>query len=122
MGYDFHITRAESWTEGERSPITAEEWLGYVASDPELKLAGYNGPHFALWQGKSRHPEAWFDWYRGCITTKNPDPPLIAKALEIARRLRARVVGDDGEVYLPEGQVEVDGAIDGRPGMDWREW
>jgi hypothetical protein len=122
MGYDLHITRAEQWTESEQLSITADEWLAYVATDPELRLAGYNGPYFALWSGPSKHPDPWFDWSRGCIETKNPDPPLIAKAIAIAHRLQARVLGDDGEAYLPNGQIEVDGAVDDGPGMDWRAW
>jgi hypothetical protein len=121
MGYDLHITRAEQWFDGEPS-ITAEEWLAYVASDPELQLAGYNGPYFTLWSGASRHADPWFNWTNGRIMTKNPDPPLIRKAIEIASRLRAKAKGDDGEVYLPDGKVQVDGAVDDSPGMDWRSW
>ena len=122
MGYDLHITRAADWTEAESAPITSEEWLTYVEADPELRLAGYNGPHFAVWSGQSRHPDPWFDWSDGRVHTKNPDPPLIEKAIQIAEQLGARVVGDDGERYLPGGKVERDGTVDDSPGMDWREW
>jgi hypothetical protein len=122
MGYDLHITRAKDWPDNAGSEITAEEWLAHVDSDPELKLAGYNGPYFALWSGRSSYPEPWFDWFDGNIKTKSPDPPLIQKALQIADRLGARVQGDDGEVYLPEGKVERDGSVDNSPGMDWRAW
>ena len=122
MGYDLHITRAADWSEAEELPITSAEWLAFVEADPELKLAGYNGSHFALWSGKSRYPDPWFDWSRGRINTKNPDPPLIGKAIQIAEQLGARVLGDDGERYLPDGQVERDGTVDTSPGMDWRTW
>ena len=50
------------------------------------------------------------------------DPPIVDKMLQIAGQLKARVQGDDGEVYLPDGQVEVDGVVDTRPSMDWRKW
>jgi len=40
MGYDVHITRAEDWQEGEAKPITLDEWLAYVNSDPEMRLEG----------------------------------------------------------------------------------
>jgi hypothetical protein len=93
-----------------------------VKADPELRLAGCNGRHFALWAGKSSYPDPWFDWGRGRVHTKNPDPPLIQKAIQIAERLGARVLGDDGERYLPDGKVERDGTVDISPGMDWREW
>ena len=122
MGYDLHITRASDWTEAEAVPITSEEWLAFVEADPELRLAGYNGSYFALWSGKSRYPDPWFDWSRGRVHTKNPDPPLIEKAIQIAGQLGARVVGDDGERYLSDGRVERDGEVDSSSGMDWREW
>jgi hypothetical protein len=121
MGYDLHITRAEHWYDGQAA-ISADEWLACVATDPELELAGFNGPYFALWSGPSRPEEPWFDWSRGRIHTKNPDPAMVGKALRIAERLGARVVGDDGEVYLADGQVEVDGVADTSPAMDWRAW
>src|SRR5262245_65787077 len=102
MGYDLHITRAQHWTDDE-PVITADEWLACVDEDPELRLAGYNGPYFALWSGQSKYPDPWFDWSLGRVHTKNPDPPIIGKAVAIATRLGATVQGDDGEVYLSDG-------------------
>ncbi len=104
MGYELHITRAQYWSMNEGHEITAEEWLGVVESDPELKLAGNNGPFFTLWIGTSAHVEPWFDWLGGNIYTKNPDEPIMEKMVEIARRLDAKVQGDDGEVYLGNGK------------------
>jgi hypothetical protein len=101
MGWEIHITRAESWADSEKHPITAEEWLALVEADPDLVIDPRdNGPYFALWvrhwvQGD--HP--WFDWFVGAIETKNPDRKTLGKALEIAQRLGARVQGDDGEEY-----------------------
>jgi hypothetical protein len=123
VGYDIHITRADHWYDaGPDQQITAQEWLDYVARDPELTLAGYNGDYFALWSGQSRHSDPWFDWFSGYVHTKNPDPSLIAKAIEIARALGAHVQGDDGETYLPDGQIAHEGVIQSGPGMDWRKW
>jgi len=121
MGYDLHITRAEHWSD-EEPAISAQEWLAYVQEDPELQLAGYNGPYFALWSGKSTYPDPWFDWSRGRVHTKNPDPPIVEKAIAIAARLGASVQGDDGEVYLPDGKVQVEGVVDTSAAMDWRKW
>ena len=119
MGYDFHITRAQNWCEiGEGEAIRAEEWLKYVENDPELKLAGYNGAYFALWSGKSGSAESWFDWSDGEVNTKNPDPAVIAKAIKIAADLGARVQGDEGEIYQPDGTIERDGEV--ITGLDWR--
>jgi hypothetical protein len=61
-------------------------------------------------------------WWRGTIKTKNPDPPIVRKMVEIAERLKACVQADGGEVYLSGGRAERDGVIDISPGMDWRNW
>ena len=122
MGYDLRITRAPGhWAESEDGGIDAEEWLAVVAADPELSLES-GRKHFARWSGPSKHPEPWFDWWRGTIKTKNPDPPIVQKMIAMAQHLGARVQGDDGEVYLPDGKVEKEGIVDSREGMDWRKW
>ena len=108
MGYNLHIVRGPDYREKVAHQITAKEWQRYVASDPELTLAGYNGPHFALWSGRSKYPEPWIDWERGAIYSKSPDEPIIAKMLEIARRLKAQVRGDDGEVYTSPTEYHTD--------------
>jgi hypothetical protein len=99
MGYDVHITRAENWVDNDDHKIEASEWLALIESDPDLRLAGYNGPHFAIWDGHPVEDEAWLDWRGGNIETKNPDDPLLRKMIEIAGRLDAKVQGDDGEFY-----------------------
>src|SRR6516162_6247516 len=101
MGYDVHITRADHWTESERRPIAAEEWLALVERDSELAIDPRdNGPYFALWLAHwvdGDHP--WFDWFKGEIHTKNPSRKTLSKMLELARQLGAIVQGDEGEVY-----------------------
>ena len=101
MGWEIHITRTAHWPDSTRRPITAEEWLAFVAADRELIIDPRdNGPNFALWLPHcvdGDHP--WFDWLDGAIETKNPDRKTLAKALQIARHFGARVQGDDGEVY-----------------------
>ena len=96
---DVHITRADNWAQNEGHEILASEWLDLVDHDPELQLAGHNGPYFAIWSGDPDDPEAWLDWDDGNVSTKNPNERLLEKMVEIARRLGARVQGDDGEWY-----------------------
>jgi hypothetical protein len=38
MGYDVHITRKKFWADEHGLEITAEEWLQYVAGDPNFVL------------------------------------------------------------------------------------
>src|SRR5690554_771364 len=105
MGYDVHITRAEHWPENEGHEIAASEWHDVVNNDPDLRLARYNGPHFAIWDAHPEIDEAWLDWDAGNITTKNPDRALLRKMTELAARLDAQVLGDDGELY-DDAQIE----------------
>jgi hypothetical protein len=101
MGWEIHITRADDWAESDQQPITTDEWLTLIDSDPELVIDPRgNGPYFALWLAHrvgNDHP--WFDWSAGQIDTKSPDRPTLGKALEIAQHFGARVQGDDGESY-----------------------
>ena len=109
MGWEIHITRAEHWADSDQQPITADEWLALVAADPELVIDPRdNGPYFALWLSHQVHDDhPWFDWSEGSINTKYPDRRTMGKALEIARRIGARVQGDDGELYdRPEDQAD----------------
>jgi hypothetical protein len=94
VGYDLHITRRKDWSEAGND-ITAEEWLTYVAKDPELSPFPGNSAHMARWSGKSKYPDPWLNWFNGNIYTKNPDEALIDKMVAIARSLNARVQGDD---------------------------
>ena len=98
MGYDLHITRRKYWFD-KGLDITAEEWARYVESDPELRREPKYGEYHAQWSGPSKYPDAWLDWFQGCVYTKNPDEPLLRKMLQIAAALGARVQGDDGEIY-----------------------
>jgi len=108
MGYDFHITRADPWWENDDRPIPRDEWLKIVEGDPELRLDPANGPCFARWLGDSELDNPWLDWADGRIFTKNPNETLLEKMLQIARRLGANVLGDDGEPYLGKGRFGSD--------------
>jgi hypothetical protein len=101
VGYELHITRAENWFDSEQDPIPADEWLAYFKRDPELTIDPRgNGPYFALWlKHRVGGDYAWFDWFKGAVSTKHPDRKILGKMLEIAKRLGAKVQGDEGEAY-----------------------
>jgi hypothetical protein len=99
VGHHLYIHRAAEWHEADRHPIPADEWLAVVAADPQLRRDP-DKEYLVLWPGPCRYPGGtWFDWFEGRVYTKNPDRPTLAKMLELARRLGARVQGDHGEFY-----------------------
>jgi hypothetical protein len=116
MGYELHITRAEVWTEAAQNPISEAEWHSLVRSDASLELsttdyyerktkAGGTERIYAVfwkgatydWNGKPHHPA--FFLADGEVTTKSPQEVTVKKAIEIAEKLGAQVIGDDGEQY-----------------------
>jgi hypothetical protein len=112
MGYDLHITRAEDWSDSEKTPITKEEWAAVVAADPELRWDADND-QFNRFQANWINPASgeergWFAWSDGEISTKNPDRAQLAKMLQIAERLGAQVLGDDGEKYTTAESISED--------------
>ena len=109
MGVELHITRSRDWfAEDQADAIPADEWLAYVATDPELELWEENGPYFVRWLGKSAYAEPWLDWADGNISSKWPDTALYRKMLQIASALRASVRDDDGELYSEATDWEFD--------------
>jgi hypothetical protein len=131
MGYDVHITRAAEWSDSEGTPIALDEWLAYVASDPEMRLDGFaevrtpdgeviriEGKGLSVWtawpgeHGGQGH--AWMDHRGGRIVVKNPDSAILKKMCSIAERLGARVQGDEGEMY-PDAMAPADDAADRDP-------
>jgi hypothetical protein len=99
VGYELHITRAESWFENENAPIPLDEWLALANADPELRAMPENGEAFFEYGD-----DGWFDWFEGNVDTKSPERGTIAKMLELAERLGASVRGDDGELYVSPDQ------------------
>jgi hypothetical protein len=94
-----YIHRASEWHNSDRHPITADEWLAVVAGDPELQRDP-DKEYLVRWSGPCRYPGGtWFNWSEGGVYTKNPDRATLAKMLELARKLGARVQGDHGEFY-----------------------
>jgi hypothetical protein len=124
MGWEVHMTRADDWSNSDQRPITPEEWLAVVHSDPELRIDEANGPYFAVWSGPCSYPDgAWFDWAEGCVSTKNPDRAILGKLLQLAAKLGAVVQGDDGEVYSRPEDLPADEVV-AAPGRRpwWRFW
>ncbi len=99
MGYDLHVTRADDWSMNDEAWITADEWLAAVRGDAELQLIADSEPYPAEWLHDPTGCGATFEWSEGNILAKNPTKPVILKLEALANVLRAKVQGDDGEVY-----------------------
>lgn len=113
MGYDVHITRSDDWAESEAHPIAMDAWLGYIETDPEMRLNGYaeaatpegtlryGNEGLAVWTAYSGHDvdgnRAWFDYRNGRIVVKNPDEEILNKMRAVAAALEAKVIADEGE-------------------------
>jgi hypothetical protein len=69
-----------------------------VASDPSVQPDPDNpGPENFVVSSDSGTWPLW--WAGGELSTKNPDDVAVAKLVQIARALGARVLGDDEEIY-----------------------
>jgi len=109
MGYEVHIRRKD----GE-NPINIKEWLSYAATDDELTLTnnisitlpngmnlGMSGEGMAVWKTEvdGEEYETTFMFRDEGISARYAGDFQIIKMKEIAEKLRAIVVGDEGEQY-----------------------
>jgi hypothetical protein len=117
MGYELHITRQNDWLdENDSQKISLEEWKALLANDSEMRLDGFaeatttagvtlriEEEGIAVWTKYSKDGldgnHAWFHFSKGNIEVKNPDDEIVAKMIDIAGKLQAKVQGDDGEFY-----------------------
>ena len=98
-GYDLHITRKAFWADETGSKITFAEWQAYVHSDKQVARDPENGEQDFLVSIPGQSFPLWFNASLGELYTKNPTDRAIRKLRDIARRLKAQVQGDDGELY-----------------------
>jgi hypothetical protein len=98
--YAVHIRR-------KKGAISLEEWTTFATGASELTRAAEDeaGVPVFEWQG------ARFVWGEGEIEIDDLDDAWCKKLGEIADRLDAEAIGDDGERYLSNGRVDYgDGA------------
>ncbi len=121
MGYDIHLTRRVRWSDDGEPFITLDEWQSVVQSDPLLEAlpSTPDNPLTAMMSGPRGTTDGarYFYYSTGEIFVKNPNKPALTKLIEIARRLDARVVGDDGETYGEDGAP--DRAVSYTVGDSW---
>ncbi len=113
MGYEIRIVRG--------SVITVEDLHQAIADDPEVDIdhnssgtqknrrtgkhltfcsIAWTGGDGWLWPVFGELQDAAGNWVEyGYVESKNPDKRMIAKMKQIAEKLEAKVVGDEGEEY-----------------------
>ncbi len=98
MGYELHVTHADDWLKASAHPVSRADVDKVVQGDPELDWSAtdnINGRYdFIEWNSESA-----FYWETHEIIGKSLIEPQIIKLCEIAEKLGAKVVGDDGEHY-----------------------
>jgi hypothetical protein len=106
MGYDLHVVRTEDWLDASQNPIGLDEVQAAVAVDSELSLDADQFVAMSDAKGRThRYPiVSWrgrpiFWWYQDQLISSSPTEAVVGKLLQIAERLGARVIGDDGELY-----------------------
>ena len=124
MGYDIHITRQNNWFEdNQNQKISLNEWKYLLAGDTEMRLDNFaeaatsagtlriEREGLAVWTKYSgdglNGNHAWFYYNNGNIIVKNPDNEIISKMLDLAKRLNAKVQGDEGEIYECSANKEI---------------
>ena len=89
---------------GEPVPITKEEWLKLVESDPELKtlvlgIVAWKPSdvpgHITLFSDKLKYSN-------GVVKSKSPSKPMIQKMYDIAQNLSAALQDTDGALYMKD--------------------
>lgn len=105
MGYDIHITRRVRWADDGEPSISLNEWQAVIDGDPELEPVGLNGRGnpCVMMCDQTRRAARYFHYDEGQIFVKKPCTAVLMKMLAIAQVLNARVIGDDDEIYAPDG-------------------
>ena len=106
MSYDVHVVRTVTWPDAANDPILKPEVDALVAADPDLAWSSTDYVDMADKAGivTRYYMIAWrgstcFWWYRDQVLCSGADNAQLIKLVHVARALRARVIGDDGETY-----------------------
>jgi hypothetical protein len=104
VGYDLHFTRADNWSDSTMYPISLLEWV--TIADAESRMTKYQEdderPGYAY---TDAHGRSWaLSWRDGMVTIWKGGDAAPELAV-VARKLGARLVGDDSEEYHADGSV-----------------
>jgi len=113
-GYDLHITRKAHWADSNGPKISEAEWQAYVKQDREIAHDPANAEFDFVVSLPGESFPIWLDPKLGELVTKDPSQRAVVKLIDIAKALRAKVQGDDGELY-PSERPELKQSSHGAP-------
>ncbi|MBI2082692.1 MAG: hypothetical protein HYT76_03900 [Deltaproteobacteria bacterium] len=133
MGFDVHITRKDDWFD-KTNNISLQEWVEYLEKDPEMQLIDQDKKlPAALFKGDGRatwiaHPNSSnsdepviFKYLSGNITVFKPDQEILKKMFRIAEALKAKVQGNECEIYGKDGTTDWGGLMSDKKAW-WQFW
>ena len=103
VGYDLHITRAFMSFESDRYPILGAEVDELIRTEADLVVPP-DAPRRPEFCYLTWHGDDWLLFDAGRLRTTHPRPALARRMTELAARLDAWLIGDDGEVYEWDGE------------------
>ncbi|MEV6842252.1 hypothetical protein [Actinoplanes sp. NPDC051411] len=107
MGYDLHITRAFTSFDSSRYPILLAEVVAVLRDEPDLVVPDDAPCRADLCFVEWTAGEGGLMFDNGRLRSKNPREEFIRRMTELASRLDAWVIGDDGEVFERDGEQVV---------------
>lgn len=94
MSYVVSITR------GEEKPIQLNEFEKAVSNDPEFTKApecqDHNSPSY-IWTTNNSNKESYFHYWQPNIAIESPSYQALIKIQQLAKKLDANVIGEEGE-------------------------
>jgi hypothetical protein len=111
VGYDLHISRAFMSFDSDRYPILGTEVDDLVRDESDLTVPP-DAPRrpdlcYISWDCDASDEDCLL-FRAGRLSTARPRPEFVRRMTELAARLDAWVIGDDGEVYEWDGDRVVD--------------
>ena len=85
--------------------ITKQEWSTYLETDPTITVDIQNSEEDFLVSIDEQEFSLWYDRNSCDLLTKNPTPEAIGKMIDISKKLKATVQGEESEIYLTPNDV-----------------
>ena len=114
MSHYVYITRRPDPSVAKGFEIAERDWRELAMAQPDLRLptheelasaasqpGGVEASDFALSLGDAEI--AWLTWYGGQVEVEHPDTSTIARLIQLAPQLGARVVSETGETFDSSG-------------------